>query len=61
MIANGSGAMVVMRSHPGGLKAVKLVKPIIATLPDARTADRNERTPRSEPRWYDVDGPLVPM
>jgi hypothetical protein len=59
MINNGSGAMVVMRSHPGGLKAVKLVKPIIATLPAVKIADRNERTPRSDTRWLAVDGPLV--
>jgi hypothetical protein len=44
MIKNGSGAIVAMRSHPGGLKVVKLVKPIIATLPAAAIAKRNEIT-----------------
>jgi hypothetical protein len=45
MTANGSSAIVAMRSHPGGLKVVKLVKPIIATLPAAGIAKRNEITP----------------
>jgi hypothetical protein len=46
--------MVVIRSHPGGLNAVKLVKPISATLPAAANADRNERTPKRDPFFVDI-------
>jgi hypothetical protein len=45
MVKNGSGAIVAMRSHPGGLKEVKLVKPIIVTLPAVAIAKSNERMP----------------
>jgi hypothetical protein len=54
MIANGSGAIVAMRSQPGGLKGVKLVKPIIITLPVVASAKRNERTPCSNPFFFEV-------
>jgi hypothetical protein len=45
MIKNGSGAMVAMRSHPAGSKGVKLINPIMVTLPAVVIAKSNERMP----------------
>jgi hypothetical protein len=61
MSSSGSGAIVTMRSQSGGLNAVKLVKPIIATLPAVAMAMRNESRPNSDAFFLEVVSSLVAM